>query len=150
MHSMHMLIGQISARVDEKFRVAFPKQFRETIGKKIVVTQGFEGSLILVAESNWKALLEGTEGKTFIDGGVRDLQRYLLGCASSVELDEKGRILLPQYLRMFAQIETDVIFLGISRYIELWDRKRWDVYHTGLTKRIESVTEKLSRNNGNE
>ena len=145
-----MVIGQYSARLDEKFRVAFPKQFREEIGKRIVVTQGFEGSLILVAESNWKALLEGTVDRPFIESKVRDIQRYLLGCASVVEFDEKGRMLLPEYLRLFAQIETDVIFLGISRYIELWDKKRWDAYHMGLTKRIESVIEKLSRNNGNE
>ena len=85
-----MLLGQHEGRVDSKSRVAFPKKLRELLGDKLIITLGYENSLIIVSEEGWKALLEGTEGKPFIQKGARETQRYLLGGASFVELDDKG------------------------------------------------------------
>ena len=73
-----MLIGQYEGKVDVKGRTAFPKKFREILGDKLIVTQGYENSLIVVSEENWKALLEGTEGKPFIQSETRETQRFLL------------------------------------------------------------------------
>lgn len=139
-----MLIGQYSGKVGDKSRVAFPKKFRDVLGDKLIVTQGFEGSLIIVSEEGWKSLLEGTEGKPFTTSSTRETQRFLLGNASFVELDEKGRFIVPDYLRAYAGITEDVIFLGISRYVEVWSKTRWVDYQKELTKKISSIAERLS------
>src|SRR3990172_9991153 len=123
-----MLIGQHRSKVGAKGRAAFPKKFREELGSKLVITQGYEGSLIVVSEEGWKALLEGTEDKPFIIGSARDTQRFLLGGATLVELDEQGRFILPDYLREYGEIGEEVIFLGLYRYVEIWDSKRWVEY----------------------
>ena len=57
-----MLIGQHEGKIDAKGRTAFPKKLREIIGDKLIITLGYENSLIIVSEDGWKALLEGTEG----------------------------------------------------------------------------------------
>jgi len=139
-----MLIGQYESKIGEKHQAGLPKKFREVIGDKLIITKGFENCLIIVSEENWKTLLEGTEGKPFTNKATRELQRFLLGNASYVELDQKGRFVLPEYLRAFAKIDSDVIFVGIQRFVELWDKKSWEEHQKELAKNIDSIAERLS------
>lgn len=141
-----MLIGQYDSKVDSKGRSAFPKKFREILGDNLIVTFGYENSLIVVAQKNWKALLEGTEGRPFIQSETRETQRFLLGGASSVELDSKGRFILPSYLREFGRIKEKIVFVGLSRYVEIWDKVRWEEYETILAKNIDAISKRLIDN----
>jgi MraZ protein len=138
-----MLLGQYDGKIDAKGRTAFPKKFREVLGDKLIVTLGYENSLIVVSEENWKALLEGTEGKPFIQSETRETQRFLLGGASGVELDDKGRFVLPAYLREFAKVKDNVVFIGLSRYVEIWDKDRWLEYRRTLEKNIDTISQRL-------
>ena len=67
----------------------------------------------------------------------------MLGGASELELDSKGRFVLPSYLRSFGRIEGDVIFLGLSNYVEVWDKKRWEEYRGNLEKNIDRISKRL-------
>lgn len=140
----NMLLGQFEAKIDEKSRTAFPKKLREVLGDKLIITFGYENSLIVVSQESWKSLLEGTEGKPFIQRDARETQRFLLGGASFVELDSKGRFILPSYLRSFGKIEGEVVFVGLSRYVEIWDKKRWDGYKVSLEKNIDTIAKRLT------
>lgn len=139
-----MLLGQYESKIGAKNRVALPKKIRESLGDKLIITKGYENSLIIVSEDGWKALLEGTEGKPFIQSEARETQRFILGGASFIELDSKGRFIVPVYLRVFAHIEEEVVFLGLSRYVELWDKKRWVEYSKNLENNIDRISEKLT------
>ncbi|QQG40446.1 MAG: division/cell wall cluster transcriptional repressor MraZ [Candidatus Levyibacteriota bacterium] len=139
-----MLLGQYDGKADEKGRIAFPKKLRTAIGNKIIVTFGYENSLIVVSEENWKSLLEGTKGKPFIQKDARETQRFLLGGASFVELDSKGRFVLPAYLREFAKVTGEIVFLGLFRYVEIWDKKRWLEYMETLQKSIDTIAKRLT------
>jgi len=138
-----MLLGQYESKIGEKHQASLPKKFRDVLGDKIIITKGFENCLIIVSEENWKTLLEGTEGKPFISKSARELQRFLLGNASYEETDQKGRFVVPEYLREFAHIDTEVIFVGIQRFVELWDKKSWEEHQKELSSKIESIAERL-------
>lgn len=138
-----MLLGQYEGKVGAKNRIAIPKKIRIALGNKLIITLGYEKSLIIVSEEGWKALLEGTEGKPFIQQEARETQRFLLGGASFVELDDKGRFVIPNYLRSFAEIKNEVVFLGLSRYVELWDKTVWETYRKHLEKNIDKISQKL-------
>ncbi len=138
-----MLIGQYEGKIGAKNRIAFPKKFREVLGDSLIITLGYENSLIIVSEKNWKSLLEGTEGRPFIQSETRETQRFLLGGASNVTVDNKGRFIIPSYLREFAKIEDEIIFLGLSRYVEIWDKKRWIEYRGNLEKNIDRISQRL-------
>lgn len=139
-----MLIGQFEGTIGEKNRIAFPKKFRDELGDNLIITQGFEGSLIVVGRDKWQSLLEGTEGKPFTDNSTRQTQRFLLGTATDVQLDEKGRFVLPEHLKKYASLSGGLVFLGISRYVEIWDKNRWEEYNAELVKNIASVADRLS------
>ena len=138
-----MLLGQYDSKIGEKHQVSLPKKFREALGEKLIVTKGFESYLLIVSEENWKTLLEGTEGKPFIDKATRELQRFILGNASEIELDNKGRFVLPEYLRRFAELEIEIVFVGIRRYIEVWDKKKWEEHQENLQNNIGDIAERL-------
>jgi MraZ protein len=139
-----MVIGQYSGSISSGNRVSFPKKFRQILGKHLLITKGLDGNIIIVAVSNWKTLLEGTEDKPFTNKSARKMQALLLGNASEVVLDELGRFVIPEYLRRHAGIKKDVIFAGLNRYIQLWDRKRWDEYQKEIEKHLDTTEEELS------
>lgn len=144
-HMAGMLLGQYRGTIGDKGRIAIPKKFREILGDNLIITFGYENSLIVVSEQGWKTLTEGTEGRPFIHSQTRDTQRFLLGGATLVSLDNKGRFVIPSYLRSFAGIGDEVVFLGLSRYVEMWDSKRWLAHQKFLEKNIESIAKKLIR-----
>lgn len=140
-----MLIGQYEGTISSKFQVAFPKKFRETLGDILIITKGLENCLIIVSEENWKTLLEGTIEKPFIDKSAREMQRFLLGNATQIQLDAKGRCVLPSYLREYAHLQENVVFAGIGKFVEVWDLQFWNIHQFELTKRIASVAERLGK-----
>lgn len=139
-----MLIGQFESKITEKNQVALPKKFREILGNQLIITKGFEKCLIIVSVEKWKTLLEGTEGRPFTSKNTRELQRFLLGNATDVNLDDKGRFVIPEYLRVFANTKSEIVFAGIERFIEIWDKDIWETHQKELSKNIESIAEKLS------
>lgn len=142
-----MLLGQYDGKIGEKHQAALPKKFRDQLGDKLIITKGFENCLIVVSEGNWKTLLEGTEGKPFTNKNTRELQRFLLGNATYVELDTKGRFVIPEFLRNFAGVKSDIVFAGIQRFVEIWDKEQWEEHQKGLSATITSIAEKLSEEN---
>jgi MraZ protein len=145
-----MIIGQYEGKVGEKARIAFPSKFRDEMGDNLILTKGLENNLLIISENNWKTLLEGTEGKPFTDKSTREMQRFLLGNATSVVLDAKRRFVIPDYLRTHAGIqeEEEIIFAGINRFVEVWNKKTWEEQQERLTKNIESIAERLSGKEG--
>lgn len=139
-----MLIGQVEGRVGVKYQIALPKKFREILGDTIVVTKGMEEYLIVLSEANWRGLLEGTQGRPFIDKTSREVQRYLLGNASVIELDRKGRFVVPEYLRRHATIEDSVLFVGIERFVEVWNTQKWEEHQALVAPQIASIAQRLS------
>ena len=138
-----MLIGRYDAKFSEKHQISFPKKFREVLGEKLIVTKGLEQYLIIVSESNWNTLLEGTDGKPFTNKQAREMQRFLLGNAAYVELDDKGRFVLPDHLAEYAKLNTDIVFAGIQRFVEVWSKEAWEAEQKKLSENIESIAERL-------
>jgi|SRR5579871_6772993 len=141
-----MVIGRFHGKISVKYQTAFPKKFRDVLGDKLIITQGFENSLIVVSESGWRELLEDTHGKHLTFSSARETKRFLLGGAAFVELDEKGRFILPDYLRKYASLKEEIVFLGQDTYVEIWDKDRWEKYNEELAKNISFIAEKLTNN----
>jgi len=145
-----MLLGQIEGKLSKKHQVALPKEFREQLGETVIVTKGFNNYLQIVAKKSWRVLLEGTKDKPFTDQGTRDLQRYLFGNAVEVTLDKQGRMLIPEFLIGYGKLDKLVIFIGVERYVELWDKEVFTKYDASVSKAPELLTINLSKSEGHE
>ena len=51
--------------------------------------------------------------------------RTMRALATRCEPDAQGRILLPQRLRQYAQLEKEVIIIGVFDRAEIWNAQRW-------------------------
>src|SRR5690242_11640826 len=113
-----MLIGRYDGKISAKFQAAFPKKFRSVLGDKLIITKGFEQALMVIAESNWQNVLKDVETRSVTTSGAREAKRFLLGGAAFVELDGKGRFIIPDYLRSFGELAEDIVFIGQNTYVE--------------------------------
>ena len=60
----------------------------------------------------------------------RKIQRQFLSKAMEVSLDKQGRILVPALHREMADLEKDVVFVGMMNRVELWDKARYNTEET--------------------
>ncbi len=140
-----MLIGQFEGTVSAKNQISFPRNFRRVLGEKLIITKGLEGYLIVVSQKNWKTLLEGSENRPFTNQEARLTQRYLLGNASFVTVDTRGRFIITEHLRKHAKIKQDIIFAGIERFVEIWDKEAWEKHQEELEKTVAGIAGKLDK-----
>lgn len=139
-----MLIGEFESRFGEKNRIAVPKKIREELGEKLIITRGYEKSLIMVDETRWKSLIASIEVKPLLNAGVRDMKRYLVGGAYEAELDSQGRFVLSNLLKEFAGIEKEVVFVAIENWVEIWDKSLWTKKIDSINKSIEDLADRMS------
>jgi MraZ protein len=120
-----MFMGEYIHTVDAKGRVIIPSKFREDLGEEFVITLGLDGCLFAYPNSEWQTFIEklktlpGTKE-------ARQLQRYFMAGAAECQVDKQGRILIPIRLRESANLEKDIVFVGVLNKIEIWDKERWD------------------------
>ncbi|MBD3362591.1 division/cell wall cluster transcriptional repressor MraZ [Candidatus Dojkabacteria bacterium] len=142
-----MLIGEYKGKLTEKNRIAIPKKFRVKLEDKIYITRGYERCLIVLDENRWNNLIKNIEIKPFLNRSVRDTKRFILGGAEEINWDSQGRFVIPESLTTYAEIEKEVIFVGISDWLEVWDNQKWETKLADLTESAGEIAERLADNN---
>lgn len=102
-----------------------PSRHRDSLAAhcdgRLTVTRHPDGCLLLYPRPAWEARREQIAQLPF---SARALQRLLLGNATDIDLDSAGRLLVPSELRAAAQLERDLMLLGMGAHFELWDAVR--------------------------
>jgi MraZ protein len=140
-----MLIGEYTHTVDEKKRISLPAKFRKIFGKKIIVTRGLDQCLFVYKEDEWAKISEKLGALGFGQTESRAFNRFILASAVEVEIDSVGRILVPEYLRDFADLRTRVVFTGVYNRVEVWNEKKWTEYRDRVSKQADMMAEKLGQ-----
>ncbi len=55
--------------------------------------------------------------------------RWFFSSAIEEEIDFKGRVKISKYLTDFAEIDKDIILVGVSERIEIWSKEMWKKYY---------------------
>jgi MraZ protein len=140
-----MLIGEYTSKLQDKNRVSMPKKFRSEIGEKIIITKGYEECLIVVPFDKWEEMIKGIVSRPFTMTNVRDTSRFILGSAVEVLLDDQGRFVINPTLAEHAGLNSDVSFLGLVNWIEVWDTSRWKEREKYLRDSGSSIADELSK-----
>ncbi len=140
-----MFLGHYLTNIDnQKSRTAVPSVFRKILGKKAIITKGYENSLLLVKTDDWTNIITTVLGQNFLSGMSRQTDRFLLGNAFEVEFDAQGRFIIPQALREYAKIGKEVLFVGVGNRIEIWDKTAWEKNDQYLNENIAQISESLN------
>ena len=137
-----MFIGEYRHTVDDKNRISLPKKFRKELGKKIVVTRGLDNCLFLYTHKTWTEKSPEI-AKMGWQADARGFSRFMFSGAIEIEVDSMGRILIPDYLRVFGDIKAPVVFAGIHDRIEIWNNKRWTAYKKKIESQADMMADKL-------
>lgn len=138
-----MFIGEYTYSIDEKKRLAVPAKFRQLLGKKAVITRGLDQCLFLYPAKEWGVLAKKLSQLPFSQSDARGIARLMLAGAMDVNFDNLGRILIPDYLKEYANLKKKIVIAGLYNRIELWDEKEWKGYKKKTEKEVGDIAERL-------
>ncbi len=123
--------------------MAIPAKFREKLNAGAIITRGIDNCLFVFANAEWDILAKKLVALPLAQANSRAFVRLMLAGATDVELDNQGRILIPDYLRQYAGLKKGVIVAGLYNRIELWDEAAWAAYKKKTESSSEEIAEKL-------
>src|SRR3989339_2072886 len=108
-----MFIGEYQHNIDPKGRLAVPAKFRQILTKGAVVTKGLDDCLFLYPKVEWQKLADKLAALPISKANTRAFARLMLAGAMDVEVDKQGRVMIPEYLRKFANVTKSVVVAGL-------------------------------------
>jgi MraZ protein len=120
-----MFLNQYHHCFDDKGRLTIPAKFRELPGDGAYVVQGLDRNLMVLPPAVFQKLYDRLMAMSLTDPSARLLRQIILGNALQVVPDGSGRIKLSENLCAYANLQTDVVFVGQGDYFEIWAAEPW-------------------------
>ncbi|MBM3349298.1 MAG: division/cell wall cluster transcriptional repressor MraZ [Polynucleobacter sp.] len=117
-----MFQGASALNLDAKGRMSVPARHRDALllqGEgRVTLTKHPDGCLLLFPRPEWEAF-RARVAQLPMD--AHWWRRIFLGNAAEIDLDGAGRILITPELRTAANIEREIMLLGMGSHLEIWD-----------------------------
>ncbi len=137
-----MLIGEYEHSLDVKGRIIMPSKLRQDMGEKFIVTKGLDGCLFAFSQGEWLNFESKLKSLPLSDKNARNFVRFFLSGATECELDKQGRFLLPSNLRVAANLEKEVIIIGVGTRLEIWDKQTWNKCDEDIS--VDDIAENMT------
>jgi MraZ protein len=138
-----MFIGEFHHTLDDKGRISVPVKFRTDLAQGAVVTRGLDRSLFLYPKKEWEQLAQKLAALPLGQSDTRAFARLMLAGAMEVEIDSSGRVVIPPYLRTYANLTKNVVVTGLYDRMELWDETTWNAYRDKTEADGNAIAERL-------
>ncbi len=146
-----MFRGRSTHNLDAKGRLSIPARFKDILkaqyDMKLIVTN-LPSCLAAYPFEEWKAVEEQFSRFRFGPPKVLAFKRYLLGAAIECALDGQGRILLPAGLRKEANIQKEVVLVGMLNYFEIWGRDLLEGQLTETRDNFDAISDDIIKEFG--
>jgi MraZ protein len=133
--------------MDTKGRVSIPSALRAELERRSsgapVLTTGLEW-LELHPSDDWQEQEAQLVNSNAFDTNVAALRRYRISGAVDGKIDSQGRLLVPPFMREHAQIGRDVVIAGVGKYVELWDKARFDQEMSRTQAHLPEIQQKVA------
>jgi len=144
-----LLTGSFARTIDEKPRIAIPKELRDAARLSptgvLYVAPGTDGSLSLYPEETFAELAARWNAVSPTGREARDFSRLFFAAARRVELDRQSRIRVPVELATQAHLRKEAMLLGVQNHMELWDAQRWESYRNEKLPQYDAIAEETFR-----
>ncbi len=142
-----MFYGEHNHSIDRKGRLILPARFRDIAKEnnieRFFLTRGLDKCIFMFTEYEWTTQEQKFKAMPFTKKESRSFNRMFFSGAVDVSPDRQGRFIIPQYLKDFAGIVKDVMVVGISSRIEIWDQKTWSQFYTMSQDSWEQTAENI-------
>lgn len=139
-----MFRGVHQITLDAKRRLSVPAKLRaffetESEGKMLItIDLSPHRNLLVYTVPEWNRVQADLKAKLGSSARERQVFDLLTDNMSELELDGTGRVLLPDYLCKFANLDKKVTLVGKINKLSLWDTEAWEA------KRERDIAELLS------
>ncbi len=138
-----MLIGEYIHSMDEKNRISLPIKFRKEMGKTVVLAPGLDTSIFMFTTKEWEKISNRLAEASMVQTDILRFNRFMFGGAVEVDIDSQGRVLVPDFLKDRAKIQTKAAVIGVQNRIELWNDNTWAEYKKGVELESDTLAQKL-------
>jgi len=141
--------GASVSQVDASGRITLREHHLEQTDGPLTLTQGFDENILAFTEAQWAEFSKQFEGDDDgLDPDLDDLRLLFLGNAIDVEIDDRGRLKIPEHLREPAKLKPGtsrarVLFIG-SRF-EIWDESHYQAYMARRTPELKQAARERRR-----
>ena len=135
-----MFLGKYPCTLDRKNRFLAPPVFREQFPGGLYITQGFDRNLSVFRTSAFHELYLRVTSLNITDPLSRLLLRLILGTAHKLEMEDTGRVIIPDDLRDFAHLGNDILLVGQGDYFEIWTPESWAKQEIELSDAVTNAS----------
>jgi len=145
-----MFRGSSFQIIDEKGRIIIPTRFRDVIrvgGGDSIMVSGLDKSLFAYTYDEWTKIENRILALAEKSDNMRRFRRVFIGGAHECNIDKQGRVLIPPTLRQYAEIEKEIVVLGVLDHFEIWSRENWEKENALMEEemKIEQVRNEISK-----
>ena len=135
--------GSFDHSLDGKGRVIIPASFREALGENFTITINPNKTAVAIyPKEMWDQQLERLSQINPMDKIGLQYERYVMSVSfSGNSMDAQGRVLIPSKLRAKIGLARDIVFVGLNRYIEIWDAEVYQKMEAQTEEDFENLSD---------
>lgn len=146
-----MFRGRFEHSIDGKGRVSIPAKFREILKRdyasdQLIITI-FDSCLVAYPLAEWQLFEEKMKEFSQLKKEAKSFLRYFYSGAMECAIDDHGRILIPSQFREHANLNKEIIFVGVMNRFEIWNKAEWEeeikTYKETFDEISESIAERM-------
>jgi len=124
-----MFLGTFTPVLASTGQVALPSKIRSSLGgDRAIITTGFDKCVNGFSVGDWNVIAQSELVKPLSTPEGRKIRHQMFANAIEVDLDDQGRCVIPESLRKFANIKTQIVVVGAGDHFEIWDKDEWLSY----------------------
>lgn len=116
-----MFLGQSNNLLDEKYRLVLPTRYRAELGPSFYVILDFDHCLSFYPSNVYEKKAAKIQSLDDFSKAARSVKRVFFANSFPLVADKQGRIQLPRIILEKAGISKEVVIVGMSDHLEIWD-----------------------------
>ena len=124
-----MFRGSSFHTIDAKGRIIVPTRFRNIIktdGSNGVMISRMDKGLVAYTFEEWLKIESRVLALAEKSNNMRRFRRVFIGGAFECMCDKQDRILIPPTLRQYAELDREIVIVGVLDHFEIWSRENWE------------------------
>jgi MraZ protein len=127
--------------MDDKGRLILPAKFRDELAGGVVITKGQERCLYVFPTTEFATIAAKLREQPVTHKAARAYSRVFFASAHDEVPDKQGRVTIPAHLREYAGLDRELVVIGASTRVEIWDRGAWESYLADSEQEFADIEE---------
>jgi MraZ protein len=115
--------------------VIIPVRFRDVLQEKkeqALMISRLDNALFAYPVDEWDGIEKRIHSLAEKSEAMRRFRRVFIGAVQHCPLDKQGRILIPPELRNYAELQKEIVLVGVLDHFEIWSKSRWEAENLKL------------------